>query len=346
MARATTAARIRPRYPLFFGVIAGAVAGLLVGLALTATGSVPGIVGPSAAVVLGLPLSRAVLDVAALTTVGMSLLPKLLGSDRPRRVESILVLARTIAVVSSAVWLLAALVSLAFETADFNPSQPVRSHEVIGYVREVGSGQALLTVASCVLLYLIIAVLAVWRGESVSPELRITVALFALLPLPVAGHASAISVGPRDLTMVSMEAHVLAAVVWTGGLLAILALVVADRSLLADALPRFSTVATVCVFLTAATGLGNGWVELYATPGVHWYAALFGTGYGRILLLKATCLVVAGLLGAWCRLALLGDIRRHRPTAFLWWGALEVSVLGLAFGLAAVLTRAPVVGGG
>jgi copper resistance protein D len=34
---------------------------------------------------------------------------------------------------------------------------------------------------------------------------------------------------------------------------------------------------------------------------------------------------------------------RHRPTALVGWAALELSVMGLAFGFAVVLSRAPVV---
>jgi copper resistance protein D len=339
----TTAVARRPRYPLLYALAAGGVAGVLIGLALSATAAVPGILAPSTAVMVGLPLSRAVADLSAVVTVGMSFLPRLVAGQR--RVEQALAPARRIAVVSAAVWLVAALVSLVLEVADTNVGEPVTMASIQAYIDDIGSGQALVIVACCALLYVVIGVLAVRRGEDVPVELRITMAMFTLLPLPVTGHAANGAVGWHDVSLISMELHVLGAVAWTGGLVAVMLLVATDRNLLSEALPRFSSLATVCVFLTAGTGLFNGWYELYSTPGIHWYIALFTTGYGWILIGKITCVTAAGLLGGYTRFKLLPKIIQRRPTAVLTWATLEVTVLGTAFGLAAVLVRAPVVQG-
>jgi putative copper resistance protein D len=341
----TTATVRRPRLPLLGVLAAGAAAGVLVGLALTASSAVPGIVAPGTAVVVGLPLSRALLDISAVVTVGMSLLPRLIGEERPRRVERVLAPARRIAVLSAAVWVVAALVSLVLEVADANVGHPVTIAAIEGYVRVIGSGQALVIVACCALLYVVIGVLAVRRGEEVPVELRITVAMFTLLPLPVTGHAGAGGESLHDVSLISMELHVLGAVSWTAGLLAIMVLLAGDRTLLADALPRFSSLATVCVFGVAITGAFNGWYVLYGTPGIHWYVALFTTGYGAILIGKIVCVIVAGVLGAYTRFALLPRIVDRRATAVLTWATMEIAVLAVAFGLAAVLVRAPVIAG-
>ncbi|HEY0804295.1 MAG TPA: CopD family protein, partial [Pseudonocardiaceae bacterium] len=283
----TTATARRPRYPLLVVLVCGAVLGVVVGLGLTVAAVVPGIAAPSAAVVVGLPFSRALVDLAALTTVGLSLLPWLVRGAR--RTDTALDLARRIAAVSAAVWLIAALTSLVLEVADYAPGQPVTMAAIVRYVRAIPSGQGLVVVACCAVIYLVIAVLAVRRGEAVPVELRATVALFALLPLPVTGHAAMDAAGWRDVTMISMELHVLSAVCWTGGLLAVMTLLATNRDLLADALPRFSRLATACVVATVITGAFNGWFELYNTPGAHWYLALFTTGYGWILIGKVVC---------------------------------------------------------
>lgn len=344
-ASTTTMAGVRPRYRLFAGIGAGTLIGVLIGLVLTMTVAPPGVVEPGAVVVVGLPLARALLDLAAVVTVGVSFLPTLLaGNDRPKRAEPILALARTIAVFSSALWLVAALASLLFETADLNVGLPLSFAEITRYVRQIASGQGLVIVACAALVYLVIALVALRRGETVPAELRITVALFTLLPLPVTGHADS-GTSWQDVNMISMELHVVGAVAWTGGLLAVILLVAANRSLLSFALPRYSRIATVCVFLVMATGLFNGWLELYQTPGVHWYVALFTSGYGQILLLKGGCLTAAALLGARTRFTLLPKIAERRITAVATWALLELAVMGLAFGLAAVLVRAPVING-
>src|SRR5262249_35015800 len=147
---ATTAsavsAAVKPRYQLFYVLAAAGIAGVLVGFALTASAAnptVPGITPPSMAVLVGLPLSRMVIDLAAVVTVGMSFLPKLLGPERPRRSAVVLAHARLIAVVAAAVWCIAALVSLALEEADTNVGAPLTLSAIAGYVKQIGSGQAL-----------------------------------------------------------------------------------------------------------------------------------------------------------------------------------------------------------
>jgi copper resistance protein D len=343
----TTAEEIidpRPRYVLLVVLAGGVLAGALVGLAITVTAA-SGAVTSGPLVAVGLALSRSVLDGAAVVTVGMSLLPKLLVLDPAARVAAPLALARLTAMVSSAVWLVAALVSMVLEVVDINVGEPFTIAAIGQYVRGAGPGQAHMVVACCAFAYLVVAVLALRRGEEVPAELRIAVAVFALLPLSTAGHASSGAQGLRNLALVSIQLHVIAAVSWTGGLLAVMLLLGWDRNLLAGALPRFSTLATVCVFLTGFTGLFNGWYELYSTPGILWYVALFTMPYGWLLIGKGACVAAAGLLGGYTRLRLLPKIVERRATAVVAWTTVEVGVLAVAFGLAAVLIRAAVVTG-
>ena len=340
-----TATARRPRYPLLLVLVCGSLLGVAVGLAFTVTAAVPGIVAPGIAVVIGLPVSRALIDLAAVATVGLSVLPILIGAERAKRATRTLDLTRRIAAVSAAVWLLAALVSLMLETTQYAPGEPITTAAIGAYVRAIPSGQALLVVACCALVYLVVAALAIRRGEAVPVELRITVALFTVLPLTVTGHAALDAGNWRDFTLVSLELHVLSAVAWTGGLLAVMLLVATNRDILAEALPRFSKLATICVFTVGVTGAFNGWFELYITPGIHWYVALFTTGYGAILIGKLVCISGAAALGGYTRFKLLPAIAARRTTAVLKWATLEVTVLGVAFGLAAVLVRAPVVHG-
>jgi putative copper resistance protein D len=330
----------RPRYLLLVVLAGGVVAGALFGLAITAVAQA-GAVTSGPLVAVGLALSRSVLDGAAVVTVGMSVLPKFLAPGAAAPLAS----ARLIAVVGSAVWLVAALVSMVLEVVDINVGQPFTVAAIGQYVRGAGAGQAHVVVACCAFVYLVVAVLALRRGEDVPAELRIAVALFALVPLSAAGHAAVGVQGPRTLALLSIELHVIGAVSWTGGLVAVMLLLGLDRNLLAGALPRFSRLATACVFLTGCTGLFNGWYELYSTPGVHWYLAVFTTRYGWVLIGKAVCVLAAGLLGGYTRFRLLPKIVERRTTAVVTWTTVEIGVLAVAFGLAAVLVRAPVVSG-
>lgn len=332
----------RPRFVLLVVLAGGVIAGALIGLAITVTATA-GSVTSGPLVAAGLALSRAVLDGAAVVTVGVSLLPKFLVPGQAGKAAGPLAAARVIAVVSSTVWLVAGLATMVLEVVDINVGEPFTIAAIGQYVRGDGAGQAHVVVACATLAYLMIAVLALRRGEQVPAEMRIAVALFALLPLSSAGHAAFGAQGLRNIALVSIELHVLSAVLWTGGLLAVMLLLGLDRSLLAMGLPRFSRLATGCVFLVGFTGLFNGWYELYSTPGIHWYAALFTTRYGWVLIAKGLCVVTAGLLGGYTRFRLLPKIIDRRPTAVLSWTTVEIGILAVAFGLAAILVRAPVV---
>lgn len=333
-ARTTASVRLRPAAVL----VTAAVAGTLVGLAVTAAGPVPGVAEPGAVVRYGLPVVRVLLNVSAVVTVGLSLLPILLGYDRPARAEPVLVLARRLAAGSALVWAVCALVALVLQTAEVRPGGEVSPSAVATYVGEVAAGKALLFVAGLAVVSFGLGLAAIRAGEQIPAELRAAVALFALLPLPVTGHAT--NFRWHDFTMISLELHVLGAAAWTGGLGAVVVLVATNRSLLAMALPRFSKLATACLAAVATTGVFNGFIELSGPRGP--LDTLFGTGYGALVLLKVTCLCTLAVLGANIRWRLLPAIERQRPTALAAWAALELGVMGLAIGFAVVLSRAPI----
>ncbi|MGH3620649.1 MAG: copper resistance D family protein, partial [Sciscionella sp.] len=303
----------------------------------------PGVVQPATGVQVGLLVARVTFDLSAVLTVGLSLLPMLVGVDRLAAAERILAATRPVAVASAALWSVAALVSLVLQAADYDPADTLSAGAVLAYVGRVGSGQALVIVAGLALLHALLGVATVRRGESVPAGLRGALALFTLLPLPVTGHAADTAGGLHDVALVSMELHVLGAVAWSGGLLAVIGAVAASRSLLSTTLPRFSTLATVSLLLVGVTGLVNGWLELYLTPGVHWYTALFTTGYGQVLIGKMLCFSALAALGGSIRFRLLPLIARHQRTGLVAWATVELAVMGLAFGFAVVLTRAPVI---
>ncbi|OLF18329.1 copper resistance D family protein [Actinophytocola xanthii] len=336
MTRARTTASFR--FPPVTVLVGGALAGTLCGLVLTLAAPVPGVTEPDAVVRYGLPVVRVLLDVAAVATVGLSLLPILVGQHRRTRAEAVLAGARRAGAVSALVWAVCALVALVMQTAEVKPGPGVSPAAVLDYVARVGAGKALVFVAALALVSFGLGLAAVKTGDRVPPELRTAVALFALLPMAVTGHAT--SARWQDLSTISLELHVLAAAGWTGGLGAVVVLLAAHRALLATALPRFSTLATVCIAVVAVTGVFNGLVELTAARSLT--DALFGTAYGVLVLLKLTCLGLLAAVGARIRWRLLPAVLRQQRTALATWAMLELAVMGLAIGFGVVLARAPV----
>lgn len=131
-----------------------------------------------------------------------------------------------------------------------------------------------------------------------APRWPVTVwALLVGVTFAFAGHAAAGS--QRALAMLSETVHALAASIWLGGLVVLLAVVL--RGTDAEALPvvrRFSRLAFGCVSALVVTGLFQAW------RGVGWsWGALAGTTYGHELLFKLAfvlyVLFLAGLSRAW-----------------------------------------------
>jgi copper resistance protein D len=336
---------IRGRITRKYGAVALFLGAALLGAAgataATAAGLPPGLVAPGPLVGWGLPAARVILDVAAVTTVGFSLLPKLLDSNPPARVDAILAAARRVSVPAALLWMLFALLLLVLQVAEVNPGRPVRTSTVFDYVASVPAGLGVLVSAGVALFCAVLGLLAVRYGESVPAELRFVTAMLGLLPLPLTGHAT-----DHDLGAISIELHVLAAATWTGGLMAIVVCVAPRRglltdALLADALPRFSRLATLSLIVVGISGAFNGILELVSTPGVG-IGGLLGTTYGRIVLVKMICVVLLAALGGHVRFRLMPRIARHHHASVIGWLVAEVTVMGLAYGLGAVLARAPV----
>lgn len=146
-------------------------------------------------------------------------------------------------------------------------------------------------------------------------------AAVALLPLPsLSGHA--LDPGQPFYAPVADVLHVLAASIWLGGLLALAAVATFVRGRAPErAGRRFSTIALAAVPVVAATGLIRAVTELAALN------QLWGTTYGRMLLVKSA------LLGALVALGYANRRRLRRPVVLA-----EIAVLAVLVLAAAVLT--------
>ncbi|MEV8636370.1 CopD family protein [Streptosporangium sp. NPDC051023] len=320
------------------GFVSAAVLAVVTATALTAQQAVPGIAVPGPLVEYGLPVLRVLLDLTAVAVVGLSLLPKMLGFDDPDQTEPVMRRARPLAVTFAWAWALLALVVIVFQTAQLNPGTIPTPGMIAEYVDDFGAGQGMLFSAACALAYAGIGLLAVRFGEKVPAELRIVIAFFGLLPIPVTGHA--VNSVWHDPIMISMELHVMGSAAWTGGLLTIMLLVAGNRELLAGILPRFSRLATLALVLVSVSGLVTGLSSMALTQGVELPGALFGSHYGLLVLAKTASVALLIPFAAHIRFRLLPRIAARQGTAVVAWAAAEITVMGLAYGLAVALTTA------
>ncbi|HTF49693.1 MAG TPA: CopD family protein [Pseudonocardia sp.] len=324
----------------------GAVLATWIAVWLTMSPPVPGVVLPPEAVRYGVPLARVLLDLALTATLGLSLLPMLLGQRDESALRRVFDTAYRAALVSAVTWLAAAVVSVALQTAEVAPVSGITAATLAAYVGDVSAAQGLLASAAVAVLAAVLAAVGIRFPGPLPARLLLITAGLGLLPLLVTGHAGELSARWHELTMVSLELHVYAATAWAGGLAATVGLLLAHPALLARALPRFSQLAGLCLAVVAGSGVLNALVELATTPGARLPSVLVTSHYGQLVLAKAGCLGALALLGGYVRFRVLPSVALGRRTALAGWVAGELAVLGVAFGLAVVLSRSGVLPSG
>jgi putative copper resistance protein D len=324
--------RVRPPAAAWLaGWFAVAIAAVLVG------GTVVGLV-PLGAATAGLVVRLAGVAVVG-TTLLLTLLPAgwAVGSaggpttGRAGASEAGRVGRRAIraTVVLAGGWLLAALVAAAVGAAAAvdRPLAVLDAETALRWLGTFSAGRGLVVTAGCALVVAVGA--ALWSaslsaGRAGPPAaLLLGLALVGVVAGPVTGHGADQRL--HELAVVSFGLHALAAAAWVGGLGAILALAVGHRRLLGELLGRFAPVALGCLAAVAVTGVLNAVIQL---PGLD---ALIATGYGRLVLAKAGCLLVIGVIAS--------RVRRRMATggSVPALAVLEVAVMAAALGPAAAL---------
>ena len=153
-------------------------------------------------------------------------------------------------------------------------------------------------IARAVLLLALVGVLVALRRSPRHGALLATATCLGLalvVPLALVSHAASID-GARSAATLVIALHLLTAALWVGGVVAlafsVAVLVRADRREAARGLAAsFAGYAALCVALVAITGI--------ASVGVHVRSldALFDTGYGQTLIVKALLFLLAGAVG-------------------------------------------------
>jgi cytochrome c oxidase assembly factor CtaG/putative copper export protein len=318
-------------------VVAGAVAILVALVLLGANGSLAapseGLLDPGTLTRYGLPAARAVHDVAASVTVGLLVLAAwAVGPDAGRSVDSLAGPRRLMvrgATVGGLVWAGSALVVLVLTAADvsgFAPGAPGFGVVFFSFTSQLELGRALLVSLLLVLLATVVSALATrvvavaWAG---------VVALLAILPLSLAGHAAGAANHMNAVD--SLALHLVSAVLWVGGLGA-LVLVAGRLGAQRDAVVRrYSTLAGVCFVVVAFSGVINAALRLGS------FGAL-ATPYGLLVIGKVVALGLLGVAGLLHRRRVIPRLATDR-SAFARLAGVELVVMGATVGLAVALSR-------
>ena len=284
---------------------------------------------PGAVVRWGLPALKAATNVAMAVAIGGSVFAAFALADKSRE------LGRALNVVAGAsvAWVLIGSVSYLFTYLSITGSPLSFDASFTAglqlFITQIALGQslALNLVGGAVLATLALVVrslkAAFWLAA---------IGLASIVPLAVSGHAA--STGNHAMAVNSIGMHLVAVVIWVGGLVAVTIVargeaVEQQRTLLA----RYSTLALAAFALTAVSGTVSALTRISV-------AQLVSTTYGLLVLAKIVALILLGCLGAAYRLKLLRRVDQSTGNRTFWnLAAAELALMGLAIGLATALSR-------
>lgn len=307
----------------------GALASLL--FTIWITGAVePTLLGdPGALVRWGQPVLRAITNTALVVAVGAAIFAAFATSEGSPELKRTLNLVRGLAVV----WVLVGFLSLVFTYAtiigkpiDFGPEF---SAGFAMFLTQIALGQSL---SINLILGVVVATLAVLITSVRQSYWLVAAGLGSLIPIAVSGHAA--GTANHAMAVNSIAIHLVAIVMWVGGLVALL---VAQRGATATVrvalLKRFSALALGAFTLTAISGTFG----LFARIDLQ---TLFSSNYGYIALAKIAALVLLGAFGALYRLRLIAKANTDAGGAlFARVAVAELLVMGVAIGLGTALAR-------
>ena len=283
-----------------------------------------------------LPLARVSMEAAAVVTVGCLVAAAFFvpGEREGQRLRVGATARGWIrgASASALVWAVATVATMSLTLSDLlgaPVAEAVNPGSLTMLATSIDQGRVLATVLALAL----IVTVACWYVRTVgSAALVALLAVLATLPPAFGGHAA--GTANHQLAVSAMLLHVGAAVLWTGGLLALLLGRRRPAKTLALSVARFSRLALCCFVAVALTGLASAALRMSA-----W--SQFDTGYGAVVLLKLAALLALGGFGWWHRRVSIPALVAGRRSTFTRIASVEVLVMAAAVGLAAGLSRTP-----
>lgn len=291
----------------------------------------PGIADPGMFTGWGLPIVKLMVDLAAVTTIGL-LLFGLLAPAKAGVLDTTAGRAVRTAGVLAWVWAAAAAAALVFEMSD-QIGAPVWQ---LNYQQDLASFIAVVAQARALAVVIVLAVVVAAASRGIrtlnGTALVLLLALAAVVPPALSGHSS--SAADHDLATSSLLVHLAAISLWVGGLFALVAYGRSKPDLRVAA-PRFSQIALWCFVAAGVSGLLNAWVRLGAID------QLWASRYGWLVIGKLIALTALGGFGWWHRRRTLRSLAAGVPRSFLRFALGEAAVMAATVGLAVGLSRTP-----
>ncbi|WP_378248951.1 cytochrome c oxidase assembly protein [Actinokineospora guangxiensis] len=314
--------------------LAATLAALLVSLSGDGLYDLLGLPTPDAFTRHGLTVVRVLAEVGSVVTIGSLLFAAFLVPPQKSGVLDVGgYAALRWAGGGALLWWVGALLSAPFLAADA-VGRPVAdvlpADTLFSLIGALSQAQAwLLTAAIALVVFIGTRFILSW-GWTVA---LFAVAMLGIMPVAVTGHSS--SGGSHDMATNSLLLHLIAAALWVGGLIALLAHGKRAGAHLGLAAGRFSTIALIAWIVMAGSGVINALIRLPL-------ADLFTSTYGLLVVAKSAALVVLGVFGYFQReRGVKAVVERGAGGPLMRLAAGEILLMLVTFGLAAGLARTP-----
>ncbi len=310
---------------------------------------------PGALVRWGLPVSKAIHNVALATVIGglifaVGILPRTAGprsrahpGDAPEHPAFARALA--IAAAAGAAWTLSAVAVLVLTYSDV-AGQAVGgdaefTRALVYFMTDIETGRAWLSVT----IIAAVVTTALFGVRSLGGlALTLILALAGLVPAALIGHSSSSS--DHEGAINSLGLHLVGVSAWVGGIvvLALLSGILtgskpgAAADITEPTLRRFSSLAGFAFVLVFASGVINASIRITS------WGDLFGSPYGQLILAKSAATLVLGGIGLMHRQWVIPQLGRKGSAMssrrVLWQLVLvELLVMGATSGVAVALSR-------
>lgn len=295
------------------------VAAAIVAIWLTGAASPNALLDPGAIVRWGSPVAKAARDWSMAITIGVLVFAGFsIGQSKLRK-------SLNVAAISAVFWVISALVSTVFSYSNVSGSAVSTSQNygegLWAFLTTIELGQSL---AINIVIAAVVALLALAIEKLSTTGLVALLALAALIPIANSGHSAAAA--GHDYAVNSLMIHLVAVSVWVGGLVGLLT---SGEKQNIETVKRYSSLALLAYLMVAISGVAAAWVRIQNIENLL-------VGYGLLILLKSILLLAMGSLGAIYRLRL---IKNNAGKGFGKLIALEVSLMGIAIGIAASLSQ-------
>ena len=183
----------------------------------------------------------------------------------------------------------------------------------------------------------LVSVLAIAFRSLTATALLAALGLASLVPLALIGHAA--GTANHSLAVNAIGVHLVAVVIWVGGLVALFTLRGNSSQESSTLTKRYSSLALLAFGLVSVSGVSSAVIRLKTFEDIL-------SSYGLLVLLKVAALVLLGVLGALYRTRLISKIADSAPAIKNFFGLVlvEFVIMGTAMGLATALGKTPTPG--